>query len=118
MRAIIVDDEPLMVRSFMRLSEGIQDFKVLGQFNCGEDTLEFVKEHDVDIVFLDIVMPGIGGIECARQLKELRPDLIIVFISAFDEYVRESNKIGGDYYIVKPYKREVLEQTIERMRLL
>ncbi len=118
MRAIIVDDEPLMIKGFMRLSSGIPDLTVIGQFGCGEDTIEFVKNNDVEIVFLDIVMPDITGIECAKRLKEIRPDILIVFISAFDEYVRDSNKIGGDYYIVKPYKREVLEMTVERMKLL
>ncbi len=102
----------------MRLSSGIPDLNVVGQLNCGEDTIEFVKNNDVDIVFLDIVMPDITGIECAKQLKEMKPDILIVFISAFDEYVRESNRIGGDYYIVKPYKREVLEMTVSRMKLL
>ena len=118
MRAIIVDDEPLMIKSFMRLSSGIPDLNIVGKLECGLDTIEFVKNNDVDIVFLDIVMPDITGIECAKKLKEMRPDIIIVFISAFDEYVRDSNKIGGDYYIVKPYKREVLEMTVSRMKLL
>lgn len=118
MRALIVDDEPLMVKSFLRLSSGIPDLTVVGQCGCGEDTIEFVKNNEVEIVFLDIVMPGMTGIECAQKLKEIRPDILIVFISAFDEYVRDSNKIGGDYYIVKPYKREVLEMTVSRMKLL
>ncbi len=118
MRAIIVDDEPLMVKSFMRLSTGIPDLTVIGQLDCGEAAIDFVEQNEVEIVFLDIVMPGITGIECAKRLKEIRPDILIVFISAFDEYVRESNKIGGDYYIVKPYKREVLEMTVSRMKLL
>lgn len=118
MRAIIVDDEPLMIRSFLRMSSGIADLTVVGQFECGEDAVEYVKSNDIEIVFLDIVMPGITGIETAKQIKEFRPDILIVFISAFDEYVRDSNKIGGDYYIVKPYKREILEMTVERMKLL
>ena len=118
MRAVIVDDEPLMVKSFMRLSSGIPDLTVVGQCRNGEEAIAFVENNPVEIIFLDIVMPGISGIDCAKKLKEIRPDLLIVFISAFDEYVRDSNKIGGDYYIVKPYKREVLEQTVSRMKLL
>ncbi len=118
MRAIIVDDEPFMIKSFMRLSDGIADLCVVGQLDCGLAAIDFVEHNEVEIVFLDIVMPDITGIECARRLKEIRPDIIIVFISAFDEYIRESNRIGGDYYIVKPYKREVLEMTVARMKLL
>lgn len=118
MRAIIVDDEPLMVKSFMRLSADIEDLNVVGQLDCGSAAIEFAEHNEIDIAFLDIVMPDITGIETAKRLKELRPDLIIVFISAFDEYIRESNRIGGDYYIVKPYKKEVLESTVARMKLL
>lgn len=118
MRALIVDDEPLMIRSFMRLSEGIPDFTVVGQLNNGADAVRFVSENEVEIVFLDIVMPGITGIEAAKRIKEIRPDILIVFISAFGEYVHESNMVGGDYYIVKPYKREVLEMTVSRMKFL
>ena len=118
MRAIIVDDEPLMIKSFMRLSAGIPDLTVVGQLDCGADALAFIRNNDVEIVFLDIVMPDMTGIECAKQIKAFRPDILIVFISAFDEYVRDSNSIGGDYYIVKPYKREVLEMTVSRMKLL
>lgn len=118
MRAIIVDDEPLMIRSFMRLSEGIADLTVIGQLDCGQAAIDFVEQNEVEIAFLDIVMPDITGIEVAKRLKEIRPDIIVVFISAFDEYIRESNRIGGDYYIVKPYKREVLEMTVARMKLL
>ncbi len=118
MRGIIVDDEPLMVKSFMRMSSGIPDLNVVAQLSSGEEAVEFVEKNDVEIVFLDIVMPGMTGIECAEKLKEMRPDILIVFISAFDEYVSDSNKIGADYYIVKPYKREVLEMTVSRMKLL
>ncbi len=118
MRAIIVDDEPLMIRSFMRMSAGIPDLTVIGQLECATDAIQFVAEHELEIVFTDIVMPDMTGIEMAKILKQMRPDLLIVFISAFDDYVQESNVIGGDYYIVKPYKREVLEMTVSRMKLL
>lgn len=118
MRAIIVDDEPIMIKSFMRLSSGISDITVIGQLRCGGDAIEFVENNDVEIVFIDIVMPDMTGIDCAKKLREIRPDILIVFISAYDEYVRDCNAIGGDYYIVKPYKREVLETTVARMKLL
>jgi len=118
MRAILVDDEVLMLSSFLRPSSGIKDLQIVGQFQKPEDALSFAAGHPVDIAFLDIKMPTMNGIELAGKLREIRPDILIVFISAYDEYIRESNRIGGDYYIVKPYKAETLEIAMERIRLL
>ena len=118
MRAIVVDDEKLMLNSFLRLSSGIPDLQVLGTFEKPEDALAYAKDQLIDIAFLDVKMPGMNGIELAGKLRELRPDILIVFISAYDEYIRESNRIGGDYYIVKPYKAETLEIAMDRIRLL
>ena len=118
MRAIVVDDEPIMLNSFTRLSSGIQDLQVVGQFQIPEDALSYALENPVDLAFLDVKMPGMNGIELAGKLREHKPDILIVFISAYDEYIRDSNRIGGDYYIVKPYKTETLEIAMEKIRLL
>ena len=118
MKAIIVDDEVIMLNSFLRLSSEIPDLQVVGQFQNPKEALSYAKDHLVDIAFLDVKMPCMNGIELAGKLREIRPDILIVFISAYNEYIRESNKIGGDYYIVKPYKVKTLEIAMERIRLL
>jgi len=118
MRAIIVDDEPLMLRRFVRLSEGIPDLNIVGQFESAKRAMEYAKDWPVELAFLDVAMPITNGLELAKKLRKLRPDILIVFVSAYDEYVWDSNQIGGDYYIIKPYTREVLEMTMERIRLL
>lgn len=118
MRAIIVDDEIIMLRSFMRLSEGISGLNVVEQFSYPEDALEYVETHAIDLAILDVRMPVINGIDLAKKIRQLRPEILIVFISAYDEYVRDSNLIGGDYYIVKPYKRETIEMMVKKMLLL
>lgn len=118
MKAIIVDDEPIMLASFLRLSSGIEGLDLAGKFQSGEEALEFARQTPIDLAFLDIAMPVMNGIELAKRLRQLRPDILIVFISAYDEYIRESNQIGGDYYIVKPYKRETLEMVMDRLRLI
>ena len=118
MKAIVVDDEPIMLRSFARLSGGIADLEIIGQFQRPEEALAFVKSHRVELAFLDVKMPKMNGIELAEKMREVRKDILIVFISAYDEFIRESNRIGGDYYIVKPYKTETLELMMERIRIL
>ena len=118
MRTIVVDDEQIMLNSFLRLSAGIPDLEMVGQFRKPDEALAFVRENPVELVFLDVKMPHMNGIELAEKLRELNRDILIVFISAYDEYIRESNRIGGDYYIVKPYKTETLEIAMERIRIL
>lgn len=118
MRAIIVDDEQIMLRSFMRLSKDIPNLNVIAQFEDPCEALEFVQKNSVELAFLDIKMPGMSGIELAVKMREVLPDILIVFISAYDEYIRDSNAIGGDYYIVKPYKRETIELMTQNMQIL
>ena len=118
MKAIIVDDEQLMLKSFLRLSGGIPDLQICGQFCDPGEAYEYVRANPVEIAFLDVRMPGMNGIELAGKLRGILPEIVIVFISAYDEYIRDSNRIGGDYYIVKPYKSETLEIAMERIRLL
>lgn len=118
MRAILVDDEPIMLKSFMRNSAGISELNVVAQFQNAEDALAFAKENDFELALLDVQLPQMNGIELAVKLRELHPELLVVFISAYDEYVRDSNRIGGDYYIVKPYKKETIEMMVKKMSLL
>lgn len=118
MRSIIVDDEPLMLRRFVRLSEEIPDLTVVGQFESARAALEYTREHPVDAAFLDVEMPIKNGVELARELREIRPDILIIFVSAYDDYLWDFNQIGGDYYILKPYSKEILEMAMERIRLL
>lgn len=118
MKTIIVDDEPYMLKSFLRLSEGVDGIEVTGKFEYPEDALEFAKKQKVDLAMLDIAMPGISGIELAEKLRNIRNDILIVFITAYDEYIRDANRIGADDYIVKPYRKETIEMMANRMKFL
>ena len=118
MRAIIVDDEAIMLRRFTRVSEGIKDLCLVGQFDSAEDALQYAEKNPVELAFLDVDMPIMNGLELARRLRKMRSDMLIVFVTAYDEYIWDSNQIGGDDYIVKPFSREVLEKSMDRIRLL
>lgn len=118
MRAIIVDDETLMLKKFTRLSEGISDINIVGQFESAEKALKFASNNQFEAAFLDVAMPITNGIELAKKLRKINPDTIIVFISAYDEYLWDFNQIGGDYYIIKPYNKNTLEMAMEKIRLL
>ena len=118
MKTLIVDDEAIMVRKFKRMSEEISDIEIVGAFEDPIEALYFSYQNVVDLAFLDIEMPIINGINLAKKLRELRPDILIVFLTAYDDYIRECNELGGDYYIIKPYSKKTLETAMERLRLL
>lgn len=118
MRTIVVDDEPFMLKSFMRNSAGIPELDVVAQFENPEEALAYAQENPIELAVLDIKMPKMSGIELAVKLRERYPELLVVFISAYDEYIRESNTIGGDDYIVKPYKKDTIERMVKKMTLL
>ncbi len=118
MRAILVDDEPIMLRSFMRNSADIPNLTVVAQFQSAEEALDYAKENTFELALLDVCLPGMNGINLALKLREMHPGLLVVFISAFDNYLRNFNEIGGDYYILKPYKKETIQMMVEKMSLL
>lgn len=94
MRAIVVDDEPLMLRKFERFSAEIRDVHLEGQFESAAKALSFATDHTFEVAFLDVAMPGMSGIELAKELRKIRPDVLIVFVSAYDEYLWDFNQIG------------------------
>ncbi len=118
MRAILVDDEPIMLRSFMRNSADIPELNVVAQFQSAEEAISYARENSFELALLDVCLPGMNGIDLALKLREMHPGLLVVFISAFDDYIRNFNEIGGDYYILKPYKKETLQMMAEKMSLL
>ena len=116
MRVIIVDDEPVMVRYFTRECQSFPELSIKGAFTSAEKRWNMQKKTQLWQPF-DVEMPHINGIELAVNLRKLRPDILVVFVSAYD-YVRDSNKIGADYYIRKPYVQEMLEHMMQKLRLL
>ena len=118
MKTIVIDDELYMLRKFERFSESIHDIELIGSFDDGKEAIEFAQAHKVELAFIDINLPTMDGIEVARRLRKIREDMIIVFLTAYDNYIKEFNEVGGDYYILKPYSKVTLEQTMEKMKLL
>ena len=90
----------------------------MGQFESAEEALQYARDNPIDLAFLDVEMPIVNGIELARQLQKLRTDIMIVFISAYDNYLWDFNQVGGDYYILKPYNEKVLKMAMDKISLL
>jgi DNA-binding LytR/AlgR family response regulator len=120
--AVIADDERLMREQLRaRLAEVWPDLSVVGEARNGAEAVALVDEHHPDLVFLDIRMPGLTGVDAARQIAQLewpddRPLPEIVFITAYDQYAVEAFEQGVADYVLKPAERERLQVTVGRLR--
>jgi DNA-binding LytR/AlgR family response regulator len=112
--AIIADDERLMREQLRaRLAEVWPDLRIVAEARNGEEAVAAVREHRPDLAFLDIRMPGMTGIEAAREIGDAAH---IVFITAYNEYAVDAFENGAVDYVLKPAERERLEITVARLR--
>lgn len=119
MRTIIVDDEPWMLKRFELECAHIPAVQLLGSFQNPLEALAFAKANRVELAFLDVEMPVLNGLELAGRLRELSPEIIIIFISAYESYMAEAFRTKtADYYIMKPYAADDIEAAVDRARLL
>jgi DNA-binding LytR/AlgR family response regulator len=112
--ALIADDEPLLrERLAAHLSRLWPELQIVAQARNGREAVEFFDEHQPDIVFLDVHMPGLNGVEAARAIKGRAQ---IVFVTAYDQYAVQAFEHGAVDYLVKPFEEARLLETVERLR--
>lgn len=112
--ALIVDDEsPMRDQLRARLAEAWPELVIAGEAANGFDAVSMAEQLRPDIVFLDIRMPGQGGIEAARHLYNR---CHIVFVTAYDQYALDAFEQGAMDYLLKPVVAERLRVTCERLR--
>ena len=127
--AVLADDERLMRDQLRaRLAEVWPELHIVAEAKNGLEAVQLVQQHRPDVVFLDIRMPGLNGVEAARQIVQL-PSLEsagaadegalppeIVFITAYDQYAVEAFEQGVADYVLKPADLDRLQLTVERIR--
>ncbi|MDH4392893.1 MAG: response regulator, partial [Aquabacterium sp.] len=121
-RAVIADDERLMREQLRaRLAEVWPDLQIVAEARNGLEAVDLVAQHRPDLVFLDIRMPGLTGVDAARQIAQM--DVAddehlpqIVFITAYDQYAVEAFEQGVCDYVLKPAERDRLQVTAQRIR--
>ncbi|CAM5790178.1 LytR/AlgR family response regulator transcription factor [Rhizobacter fulvus] len=124
-RALIADDERLMREQLRaRLAEVWPELEIVAEAKNGLEAVSMTESEHPDLVFLDIRMPGMTGVEAARAIAQLPvdeeaegwPGCEIVFITAYDQYAIEAFEQGVVDYVLKPAERERLTVTVERIR--
>lgn len=116
MKVLIADDDFGMRLVLKKALMDIEDIELAGEAKDGEEALKLYDKHHPDIVFLDVEMPGLSGIDCAKGILDANPKTIIIFVTAHSEYMPEAFGLYAFDYLVKPFKLERLHQTLQRIR--
>ena len=116
MRAICVDDEPLVLALTVDLCREVSELSDVKGFDEALEALAWVSENDTDIAFVDIDMPRMNGLELAMKLKEIRPDIAIVFLTGYAEFALDAFKQHASGYLLKPVDREQIEAEVRYAR--
>ncbi len=115
---LLVDDEPLAREGLKRLLGSCHDVRVVGEASEGKEALEKVKELSPQIVFLDIRMPKMSGLEVAAELGHMEKPPVIIFATAYDEYAVKAFELSAVDYVLKPYEKERILKAMDRAKLL
>ena len=115
LKTIIVDDETLARRGLRHRLKAVEDVQIIAEASNGREALDLIREHDPDLVFLDIQMPGMDGFDVLRALPR-RKLPSIVFVTAFDDYAIQAFEAHALDYLLKPIEDQRLADALERVR--
>ncbi|MBT2620051.1 LytTR family DNA-binding domain-containing protein [Chryseobacterium sp. ISL-6] len=113
MNCIILDDEPLAREAIEMLINQNDDLDLIGSFNSPEAVTNFIERNTVELIFLDIQMPGISGIEFSRTIPK---ETFVIFTTAYSEFATESYEVYAIDYLIKPVKLERFQKAVEKVR--
>lgn len=117
--AVIVDDEQLARDELAYLLKNIGDIEVVAQGKNGLEAVNLIREHNPDLVFLDVQMPGLDGFGVIKKLLDKKIRLPkIVFSTAFDQYAVRAFEVNAVDYLLKPFDRKRVAQSVEKARVI
>ncbi|WP_273852802.1 LytR/AlgR family response regulator transcription factor [Guptibacillus spartinae] len=118
MKCLIVDDERYSRQELVHLLSSCKLINVIGEADSGETAVIKAIQLQPDVVFLDVEMPKMNGMEAAKALLELKKPPHIVFATAYPEFAAEAFRYEAVDYLLKPYDEEQLHQTVQRLEKL
>ncbi len=116
-KVLLVEDEEIEMMALKRiLVEKINNIDIVGEANTGFKAIEIIDENKIDLVFMDINIPGIDGLQVIKYIKDNYPNIIIIIITAYDEFeiAHAAIKLKVDDYLLKPVKPSLIIETSEQ----
>ena len=115
-RVVIADDQEGMRLILRKMIDKAQGFTICAEADSGDKVPALVEQYKPHVCFLDVEMPGMTGIECAKAIQDMDPHTIIVFATAHEGYMAQAFEMYAFDYMVKPFKMERVMKTLERIR--
>ena len=114
LKTIIVDDEAPARSELRFLLDEIGDVEVVAEAAGVREAIEKMQSHFADVLFLDVSMPGVTGLQFAEALQRLKNPPAVVFVTAYGEHALEGFKVNAVDYLVKPVETDRLRQAVKR----
>lgn len=115
LRVLVADDEPMGRQRLTRMLQDEPEVEVVASCGSGAEALQAIRQHEPDIAFLDIQMPGLDGFGVVRALEGERPPAF-VFVTAHDHYAVRAFDVHALDYLLKPFDQERLQTALDRAR--
>lgn len=113
-KILIVDDEPYNRDELKHLLGAFSNIQIVGEAESGESAIVKTIQLQPDVVFLDVEMPKMNGMNAAKALMELKKAPLVVFATAYPQFAAEAFRYDAIDYLLKPYDEEQLQETIAR----
>jgi two-component system LytT family response regulator len=113
-RVLICEDEPLAVRALREYLRDVDWIEIVGDARNGSDAVRLIQKLEPDLIFLDVRMPGLSGLEV---LEAITHRAAIIFTTAYDEYALPAFDFGALDYLVKPFGKDRLMESLDRVRV-
>ena len=115
-RVLLADDEPGMRMILRKMISRVEGFTLVGEATNGAELMEMYRALKPQVVFLDVDMPVMNGVECANRIEDEDPSCILIFATGHEEYRRDAFDVYAFDYLVKPFKVERVTETLGRIR--
>lgn len=114
LKIMLVDDEQWCLKELREILLSTGQARVIGAHSSAQEALDEAVREAPDMAFIDVLMPGMTGLDLAKKLKVRLPDLSVVLVSEKEDYALDAFEIGADDYILKPVRRERVIKSLQR----
>lgn len=111
---MVIDDEKYSRENIKDLLKSYEQFEIVGESSSAEDAIKKIRKLKPHLLFLDIQLSGINGLDFAKTIKNF-PQIMIVFVSAYDEYALDAFSVNAIDYITKPISPSRFEETVQKL---
>lgn len=115
-RILIADDDPGMLLVMRKMIERCEDYEIVAEASDGAQLMQLYEKTSPEVVLMDVEMPEMSGIDCARAIQDKNPMAVLVFVTAHEQYMKSAFEVYAFDYLVKPFRMERGMNTLRLIR--